>query len=88
MMAVYCSVCGKSVSTECACGVDLDWGETPVTPRVRSSKQLRGIITFARQQWRIDGAEGETVHALCDALESRLDDEQQKGTTDSPGGGP
>lgn len=79
LMEVYCSVCGKGVSTECVCGDDLAWGDTLVAPRVRSPEQLRGMIEFARREWRDDGAEGETVHALCDALEMRLDSEQQKG---------
>lgn len=34
-------------------------------------ERLRGIIEFARKTWRDDGAEGEAVHRLCDALEQR-----------------
>lgn len=38
----------------------------------RAPEQLRGIIEFARGAFRNDGAEGESVHALCDALEAYL----------------
>lgn len=38
----------------------------------KSPAQLRAIIAFARLTWPNDGAEGETVHVLCDELEARL----------------
>ena len=28
------------------------------------------VVKFARETWRNDGAEGETVHALCDEVEA------------------
>lgn len=47
--------------------------------RRRPPKQLRNLIEWARREWHNDGAEGETVHALCDALTLRLDKEQEQG---------
>lgn len=35
--------------------------------------KLVGAVTFARQTWLNDGAEGETVHLLCDAVNLILD---------------
>ncbi len=32
-------------------------------------KKMKGVVAFARETWRNDGAEGETVHTLCDAVE-------------------
>lgn len=34
--------------------------------------KLEGALTFARQTWRNDGAEGETVHLLCNAVDLLL----------------
>lgn len=31
--------------------------------------KVQSAIAFARETWRNDGAEGETVHLLCDAVE-------------------
>lgn len=30
----------------------------------------RGAVQFLRENWRNDGAEGESVHLVCDALET------------------
>lgn len=47
-----------------------DHPEDAPTPRApMSPERLEAVIAFARETWRDDGAEGETVHALCDALE-------------------
>lgn len=35
-----------------------------------NKKILAGVVAFARRTWRRDGAEGDTVHALCDAVEA------------------
>lgn len=48
--------------------------------RLADVRKLRGAIEFARREWRNDGAEGETVHLLADALEVRLGPED-KATT-------
>lgn len=40
-------------------------------------ERIAAVIEFARRTWRNDGAEGETVHALCDALETA---EQERNT--------
>jgi hypothetical protein len=40
-------------------------------PRPENKSRTQSIIAFARETWRNDGAEGETVHALCDALAQR-----------------
>lgn len=34
-----------------------------------TNAMVDGAITFARTTWRSDGAEGETVHLLCNAIE-------------------
>ena len=73
-MHFYCAVCGQGASAGCACEVVV---ESRPLKRERSPEQLRGIIEWARGEWRDDGAEGETVHALCDALEARLDRERR-----------
>ena len=38
-----------------------------MTSRLRA--RVLGIVAYARETWRNDGAEGETVPALCAALE-------------------
>lgn len=35
-------------------------------------RKLGGAVSFARQTWHNDGAEGETVHLLCDAADLLL----------------
>ena len=50
-------------------------------PELRENKPMTtmkamAVVKFARETWRNDGAEGETVHALCDDVEilrERLD---------------
>jgi len=39
------------------------------------------MIAFARETWIDDGAEGETVHKLCDELESFASDSNLRGST-------
>lgn len=34
--------------------------------------RLRGAIAFLREAWRNDGAEGESVHLVCDDAEALL----------------
>lgn len=46
--------------------------ERLATTTPRPEHVVRGAIAFARREWRNDGAEGETVHVLCDELEARL----------------
>lgn len=36
------------------------------------SRKARAAVTFARETWRNDGAEGETVHVLASAVEHLL----------------
>lgn len=43
-------------------------------PTVRPTTQLRGIVKFLRENFINDGAEGESVHALCDAVQKILED--------------
>ncbi len=50
--------------------VDPEWD-----PKELTVATLRKVIEFAREEFLNDGAEGETVHALCDALELRLNKE-------------
>lgn len=39
-------------------------------PRRRMSQEVEdGVICTVREAWRNDGTEGESIHALCDALE-------------------
>lgn len=45
-------------------GCTCRWGKDP--------GQLLKMIEWARREWRNDGAEGETVHVLCDELEARI----------------
>jgi hypothetical protein len=44
----------------------------------KDESALRSTIAFAREAFGLDGAEGETVHRLCDQLEWRLDCEQKE----------
>lgn len=44
----------------------------PAPPRRLVDSTIHGAIEFARKTWQRDGAEGDTVHALCDELERRL----------------
>lgn len=45
---------------------------------------LEKIIDFARMTWRNDGAEGETVHKLCDELEHRMNEDAYRKVTERP----
>lgn len=35
---------------------------------------VSGALDLLRRSWRNDGAEGETIHLLCDALETAIED--------------
>lgn len=39
---------------------------------IRTPGKVAAALAFARETWRRDGAEGETVHLLCDELEALL----------------
>jgi hypothetical protein len=52
--------------------------QAPPLERPRHSPHtLKAAIAFARATWLNDGAEGETVHLLCDELDRRLDEEAE-----------
>lgn len=41
------------------------------SPKPLPDAVIGGLVAFARKTWRDDGAEGETVHRLCDEIERR-----------------
>jgi hypothetical protein len=44
----------------------------PVAPAPRARSVVQSAVLVAREMFRNDGAEGETVHLLCDELELRI----------------
>lgn len=41
-------------------------------------ERVRGAVAFARETWRNDGAEGETVHLLADEAERAMTLEKER----------
>lgn len=56
-------------STPCPCECHAPLFLGPPVYRPMSDDVRAALITFARETWRNNGAEGETVHRLCDELE-------------------
>lgn len=46
--------------------------EAPPRPRTVPKWVVEGLVRTFRESWRNDGAEGESVHLLCDVLEGKV----------------
>lgn len=65
-----CGACFSQMEVECP----------ELVERKKPRPPMEGVIAFLREAWRNDGAEGESVHALCDEVE-QLRSERDKART-------